>query len=413
MADIKPFRAIRPRTDLADRIAALPYDVYSRQEAYEKVKNDAYSFLRIDRPETQFPEDHDMYAPEVYEKASLMLQDMIRSGALLEEEREAYYVYELVMNGRSQVGIGACAAVDDYERQVIRKHENTRAEKEEDRIRHVDLCSAQTGPIFLAYRRREGIENVVREVMRGCPVYDFTAEDGITHRIWIMDERDVVERIRREFAQVETIYIADGHHRCASAVRVSRMRRKAHPSYTGEEEFNYFLSVLFPDDQLLIMDYNRVVSSLNGYTGAELVEQIGRRFDVTAMGDGIYRPQHKGEIGMYLNEVWYRLQIREERYVDDPVEDLDVEILQKDILEPLLGIKDPGTDDRIGFVGGIRGLEELVRRVHRDAAVAFAMYPTDIHELFAVADAGKLMPPKSTWFEPKLRSGLLIHKIER
>lgn len=413
MADIKPFRAVRPRADLADRIAALPYDVYSRQEAYEKVKQDAYSFLRIDRPETQFPEDYDMYAPEVYEKASAMLQDMMRSGALIEEERESYYVYELVMNGRSQVGIGACAAVDDYERQVIRKHENTRAEKAKDRIRHVDRCNAQTGPIFLAYRRREVIENAVREVMRGCPVYDFTAEDGITHRIWIVNERDMVERIRQEFAQVGTIYIADGHHRCASAVKVSRMRRKAHPCYTGEEEFNYFLSVLFPDDQLMIMDYNRVVSSLNGYTQEAFVEQVRRRFDVTPMGSEICHPQCKGEIGMYLGDVWYRLRIRKERYVNDPVEDLDVEILQKDILEPLLGITDPGTDDRIGFVGGIRGAEELVRRVHKDAAVAFAMYPTNIHELFAVADAGKLMPPKSTWFEPKLRSGLLIHRIEQ
>lgn len=412
MADIKPFRAIRPRADLVDRIAALPYDVYSRQEAYEKVKGDAYSFLRIDRPETQFPEDYDMYAPEVYERAAIMLQDMIRDGSLLEEEKEAYYIYELVMNGRSQVGIGACAAVDDYERQVIKKHENTRAEKEEDRIRHVDLCNAQTGPIFLAYRRRESIERVVREIMSGSPVYDFTAQDGITHRVWIMDESDAVEYIRQEFAQIESIYIADGHHRCASAVRVSQMRRKTHPFYTGNEEFNYFLSVLFPDDQLMIMDYNRVVTSLNGYTEPEFVEQIGRRFDVKIMGSEIYHPMRKGEISMYLHDVWYRLQIREDRYVNDPVEDLDAEILQQDILQPLLGITDPKRDDRIDFVGGIRGLEELVRRVHKDAAVAFAMYPTDIHELFAVADAGKLMPPKSTWFEPKLRSGILIHRIE-
>lgn len=411
MANMKPFRAVRPRADLVDRIAALPYDVYSRQEAYEKVQGDSYSFLRIDRPETQFPPEYDMYAPEVYDKAAAMLEEMIEEGLFIEEEQESYYIYELVMDGRSQVGIGACASVDDYERQVIRKHENTRAEKEADRIRHVDVCNAQTGPILLAYRRRDGIEEVVRDAMCRCPVYDFTAKDGVTHRVWIVNEPGQVERIRREFEQVGVVYIADGHHRCASAVRVSMMRRDGRPSYTGEEEFNYFLSVLFPDDQLHIMDYNRVVRSLNGYSETAFVDAVGRVFDVSVMGKAPYRPRRKGEIGMYLGDTWYCLTVREERYTKDPVEDLDVAILQKDILEPLLGIRDPKTDNRIDFVGGIRGLEELVRRVHTDAMVAFAMYPTDIHELFAVADAGKLMPPKSTWFEPKLRSGILIHRI--
>ena len=411
MAKVNPFRAIRPRADLADRIAALPYDVYNRQEAYEKVKGDPYTFLRIDRPETQFPPDYDMYTGEVYEKARDMLNEMITEGLFIEEEKKAYYVYELVMNGRSQVGIGACASVDDYEKQIIKKHENTRAEKEADRIRHVDICSAQTGPIFLAYRRREGIETLVHKAMSTSPVYDFTAEDGITHRLWVIDDADDVELIRREFEQVETIYIADGHHRCASAVRVSQMRREAHPGYTGEEEFNYFLSVLFPDDQLMIMDYNRVIKSLNGYSDEEFIEKVGQIFDLSVLGEESYRPQCKGEIGMYLGNRWYRLRIRKERYTGDPTEDLDVAVLQRDLLEPILGISDPKVDDRIDFVGGIRGLEELVRRVHTDAKVAFAMYPTDIHELFDVSDAGKLMPPKSTWFEPKLRSGLLIHKI--
>ncbi len=412
MADIKPFRAVRPRADLVGRIAALPYDVYSRREAYEKVQGDDCSFLRIDRPETQFPEACDMYAPEVYEKARQMLYGMIREGLFTTEEKEAYYVYELVMDGRSQVGIGACASVDDYENRVIRKHENTRAEKEADRIRHVDVCSAQTGPIFLAYRRREGIEEVVREAMRGRPVYDFTAEDGVTHRLWVIDGVEAVARIRREFAQVDAIYIADGHHRCASAVRVSRMRRAAHPAHTGAEEFNYFLSVLFPDDQLMIMDYNWVVRSLNGHSEAEFLERLRQVCDVRLVGEEPCRPRRKGEIGMYLKDAWYLLTIGAERYGEDPVESLDVTILQRDILEPILGIKDPKEDERIDFVGGIRGLEELVRRVHTDAAAAFAMYPTDIHELFAVSDAGKLMPPKSTWFEPKLRSGILIHTIE-
>lgn len=412
MADIIPFQAIRPRADLAERIAALPYDVYNRKEAREAVKGDEYTFLRIDRPETQFPEEHDMYAPEVYEKAREMLGQMIEEGLFIQEEKEAYYVYELVMDGRSQVGIGACASVDDYDKQVIKKHENTRADKEADRIRHVDVCSAQTGPIFLAYRRREEIEREVMCAMEREPAYDFTAVDGITHRLWVIDETQAVERIRNAFLQVESIYIADGHHRCASAVRVSRKRRAAFPDYTGKEAFNYFLSVLFPDDQLMIMDYNRVVKPGADFDESAFLEQVKETFGLEKMGKEPYKPQKKGEIGMYYRDDWYRLTISDKCYTGDPVEDLDVAILQKELLEPVFGIADPKVDERIDFVGGIRGLAELERRVHMDAMAAFAMFPTDIHELFAVSDAGKLMPPKSTWFEPKLRSGLLIHRIE-
>lgn len=412
MADIIPFQAIRPRADLADRIAALPYDVYSRQEAAEAVKGDDYTFLRIDRPETQFPSDYDMYAPEVYEKARKMLDQMIEDDFFLQEKRRAYYVYELVMDGRSQVGIGACASVDDYDSRVIKKHENTRADKEADRIRHVDVCSAQTGPIFLAYRRQEEIEREVRRAMETPPVYDFTADDGITHRIWVIDEEEAVERIRSAFQKVDSIYIADGHHRCASAVNVSKKRRAAFPDYTGQEEFNFFLSVLFPDDQLMIMDYNRVVRTGEDFDGKAFFSVLEKTFQVQKLGKEPYHPQKKGEIGMYYADSWYRLTINRDCYKGDPVEDLDVAILQRYLLEPAFGIKDPKTDERIDFVGGIRGLTELERRVHTDAKVAFAMYPTDIHELFAVSDAGRLMPPKSTWFEPKLRSGLLIHRIE-
>ncbi len=413
MANIIPFRALRPREDLAERIAALPYDVYSSEEARKAVQGDDYTFLRIDRPETQFPEGYDMYAHEVYEKARDMLEQMIREGLFMEEEKPAYYVYELVMEGRSQVGIGACASVDDYDRQVIRKHENTRADKEADRIRHVDVCSAQTGPIFLAYRRREAIEREVQAAMDTRPVYDFTSADQITHRLWVIDDEESVERIRQAFRQVESIYIADGHHRCASAVRVSKKRRASHPDYTGQEEFNYFLSVLFPDDQLMIMDYNRVVNSFNGYDENSFLEKVKEIFKVESVGDTPVRPAIKGQIGMYLKDCWYRLTVDSAEYRGDPVEDLDVAILQRKLLEPVLGIADPKVDNRIDFVGGIRGLKELERRVHTDAVAAFAMYPTDIHELFAVSDAGKLMPPKSTWFEPKLRSGILIHRIER
>lgn len=412
MANIIPFRAIRPRADLAEKIAALPYDVYSREEARKAVEGDAYSFLRIDRPETQFPRDYDMYAPEVYEKAREMLDQMIEEGLFLQEAKAAYYVYELVMDGRSQVGIGACASVDDYDTGVIKKHENTRADKEADRIRHVDVCSAQTGPIFLAYRRHEGIEREVKQAMTGVPVYDFTAKDGITHRLWVIDDENAVTRIGAAFSEIQDIYIADGHHRCASAVRVSKKRRASFPAYKGNEEFNYFLSVLFPDDQLMIMDYNRVVKPGEDFDESTFLEKVGRIFAMEKQGKEPCQPKKKGEIGMYYQEEWYRLVIGNDCYTGDPVEDLDVAILQRRLLAPVFGITDPTVDARIDFVGGIRGLKELERRVHADAKVAFAMFPTDIRELFAVADAGKLMPPKSTWFEPKLRSGLLIHRIE-
>lgn len=412
MADIIPFKALRPRTDLVEKIAALPYDVYSREEARKKVTGDKLSFLRIDRPETQFPADYDMYAPEVYEKAREMLQEMIERGEFVTEDKPAYYVYELVMNGRSQTGIGACASVDDYENQVIKKHENTRAEKEADRIRHVDVCNAQTGPIFLTYRRREDIQAQVDKAMEKKPLYDFTAEDGIIHRLWVIDDEPSVQAIREGFAKVDKVYIADGHHRCASAVRVSTRRREENPGYTGKEAFNYFLSVIFPDDQLYIMDYNRVVKSLNGYTEEEFLQKTEEIFQTQKIGAEPYHPAQKGEMGMYLNHTWYKLSIRPEMLSGDPVKDLDVAVLQNYLLQPVLGILDPKSDGRIDFVGGIRGIKELEKRVQTDSKVAFSMYPTDIHELFAVSDAGKLMPPKSTWFEPKLRSGILIHLLD-
>jgi len=411
MADIVPFKALRPREDLADKIAALPYDVYDRKEAREKTADDTLSFLRIDRPETQFPEDYDMYAPEVYEKAREMLEEMTRRGEFVSEEAPAYYVYELVMNGRSQVGICACASVDDYENGLIKRHENTRAEKEADRIRHVDVCNAQTGPIFLTYRRREKIQVEVEKAMKKPPLYDFTADDGIMHRVWRIDEAVSIGTIKEEFAKVDAVYIADGHHRCASAVRVSQMRREANPAYTGQEAFNYFLSVIFPDDQLLIMDYNRVIKSLNGYTEEEFLEKVSEIFETEKAQEAPYRPSKKGEIGMYLKNTWYRLTIRPQMLTGDPVKDLDVAVLQNELFAPVLNILDPKSDGRIDFVGGIRGLHELERRAGTDCKAAFAMYPTDIHELFAVSDAGKLMPPKSTWFEPKLRSGIFIHSL--
>lgn len=410
MSDIRPFRAIRPRADLAERIAALPYDVYSREEARRVVENDPYTFLRIDRAETQFPPEQDMYAPEVYQKAHDMLWDMIGQGQFIQDDTPCYYIYEQVMNGRHQIGIVAVASADDYRDGVIKKHENTREEKELDRIRHVDACDAQTGPIFLAYRKNDVIEAIIRKQKENPPVYEFVSDDNITHIVYRITDAADNAMIREAFAGIGAIYIADGHHRCASAVKVCNLRREGNIRHTGEEEYNYFLSVLFADEQLMIMDYNRVVKDLNGLTKEAFLEKIAERYTIQPVDRADAKPAKKGQVGMYLDGRWYCLNWRGV-FSEDPVDSLDVSILQKEVLEPILGIADPKVDSRIDFVGGIRGLQELERRVQTDCAVAFAMYPTDIHELFRVADAGLLMPPKSTWFEPKLRSGLFIHSI--
>ena len=411
MADIKPFRAIRPRQDFSSRIAALPYDVYNREEAKAEVLKEPYSFLKIDRAETQFPDEVDTYDSKVYQKAHDILQNMIAEESFIQEEEVAYYLYELTMNGRVQTGIVACASSNDYETCIIKKHENTRADKEIDRIKHVDVCNAQTGPIFLAYRARKVLNEIVEETKKDSPLYDFVSNDGIRHRVFIIKSSLNVEKIRKEFSQINEIYIADGHHRCASAVKVCQMRREKNSKHTGSEEYNYFLSVLFPDEQLMIMDYNRVVKDLNGLSKEELLLKIEENFNVTRMGANQVSPKRKGEFGMYVENEWYQLQAKSNILDQDAVEGLDVSILQKYLLAPILGIGDSKTDQRIDFVGGIRGLEELEKRVHTDCQVAFSMYPTSIAELFAVADDNRLMPPKSTWFEPKLRSGLFIHDI--
>ena len=413
MAEIRPFRCIRPSKEAASAVAALPYDVYDRKEAKEIVKKNPMSFLAVDRAETQFEDEKDPYAPEVYEQAARTLERWQQEGILIEDEEPCYYLYELVMEGRSQTGIVACASVDDYSSGAIARHENTRAEKEEDRIRHVDVTNAHTGPIFLAYRSREELNNLAEQEKKNPPLYDFTSEDGISHRVWKIGDPKKTEVIHRIFSGISRIYIADGHHRAASAARVAAMRREANPSWTGNEEFNYFLSVLFPDDQLMIMPYNRVVQDLNGLTREEFLKKAEVCFTVTERGSQAFTPEKKGQAGMYLGGIWYQLDARPEICTDDPVKGLDVSILQDRILSPLLGIGDPRTDSRIRFVGGIRGLSELERLVDGGAAVAFSMYPTSIRELFKVADAGLLMPPKSTWFEPKLRSGLFIHSIEK
>ncbi len=412
MANIKPFKAIRPRKDLAHRIAALPYDVYNRQEAKIEVEKEPLSFLKIDRAETQFSDDVDTYDDRVYQRARDTLYSMLREGEFIQDSEEYYYIYELIMDGRSQNGIVACASIDDYENNIIKKHENTRKEKEIDRIRHVDTCEAQTGPIFLAYRGNEQIQDIIEQVKQGDKLYGFTSPDGITHNIWVIEDEKSIAKLREIFETMDSIYIADGHHRTASAVRVGQMRRRDNPDYDGSEEFNFFLSVLFPDNQLLIQPYNRVVKSLNGNSKDQFLAKVSDNFHIEEVGSQAFAPNKKGTFGMYLDNSWYKLSIKEELInLNDPVESLDVSILQDYLLEPILGIKDPKTDDNIDFIGGIRGLKELERRVAEDMEVAFSMYPTSMEELFEVSDAGALMPPKSTWFEPKLRSGLFIHKI--
>lgn len=412
MAVIRPFRAIRPAREKAEKIAALPYDVYNRKEAKAVVAGNPESFLKIDRAETQLADTIDTYAPAVYQKAHDTLWEMVRDGSFVKEEKKCYYIYALTMNGRTQTGIVACASIDDYEKGVIKKHENTRAEKEKDRINHVNICNAQTGPIFLAYRANSVINAVVNQVKKEEALYDFTAEDGIRHSVWIISEEKQIDTVEQAFAGIGEIYIADGHHRAASAVRVGQNRRKEHNGYTKEEEFNYFLSVLFPDEQLMIMDYNRVVKSLNGLMEKEFLEKVSEIFEVKEVGREAVKPERKGCFSMYFGGNWYQCTVKPEDIPEDPVEGLDVSLLQNKLLSPVLGITDPKTDSRIDFVGGIRGLEELERRCSVDCVAAFAMFPTSIQELFAVADAGLLMPPKSTWFEPKLRSGLFIHELE-
>jgi len=411
MAKIRPFSAIRPEAGKADKIAALPYDVYNREEAKKVVEKNPLSFLKIDRAETQFDDSVDTYDERVYQKAHDMLWDMVKDGSFVREEKRCYYIYELTMNRRTQTGITACASIDDYAEGIIKKHENTRADKEIDRINHVNTCSAQTGPIFLAYRSRIEINAIVAKVKKEQPIYDFVSEDGIRHRVWMIEQIEDIAIIEQTFESIDDIYIADGHHRAASAVKVGFMRREQNPNYTGEEEFNYFLSVLFPDDQLMILDYNRVVKDLNGMSAEAFLEKVNALFKVIKTSDTQIHPEEKGEFSMYLEDKWYLCKIKSVNQTKDPVKGLDVSLLQDLLLDPVLGIGDPKTDKRIDFVGGIRGLEELEKRVHSDSAAAFAMYPTSIEELFDVADAGRLMPPKSTWFEPKLRSGLFIHEI--
>ena len=414
MAIFRPFKALRPAKEYASKVAALPYDVMNSEEAKEMVKGNPYSFLHIDKAEIDLPAGTDLYSNEVYLKAADNLKKSEENGVMINDEKPCFYVYRQIMNGREQTGLVGCASVDDYINNRIKKHELTRADKEADRIRHVDTCDANTGPIFLCYKENSDITALIDQHKANEPVYDFVTEDGIANTVWVIDDEDACNKLSLLLSQVGDYYIADGHHRCASAVNVAKMRRKANPDFDGTEEFNFFLAVLFPAESLEIMDYNRVVKDLNGNTEEEFIEKISEKFTVEAAPcEGAYHPEEKHTFGMYMAGKWYRLTAKSGTFDEEnPVEQLDVSILQKNLLTPVLAIGDPRTDKRIDFIGGIRGLGELERLVNGGMAVAFSMYPTTLEDLMAIADADMIMPPKSTWFEPKLLSGLFIHKLK-
>lgn len=414
MSIIRPFKGYRPTPELCNKVAALPYDVMTSDEARDMVKGNPYSFLHVDKAEIDLPEDTDHYSDDVYKKAKDNLYSMIDKGIYIQDNTPVLYIYRLTMNGKSQTGLVACTSIDEYIENKIKKHELTRADKEEDRIHHVDSCNANTGPIFLTYKNKNTIDQIINKWIEKTPVYDFTSDDGISHTVWLVDNNDVIESLVKEFKSVPALYIADGHHRNASAVKVGLKRRAENPNYTGDEEFNYYLSVIFPDNQLYIMDYNRVVKDLNGYSEKDFIAKIREKFNVSEYNNkGCLKPSEKHSFGMYLNKKWYLLKAKDSIIDEnDTVACLDVSILQKELLSPVLGIGDPRTDQRIDFVGGIRGLEELEKRVDSgEMAVAFSMYPTTMEQLMNIADDNKIMPPKSTWFEPKLRSGIFVHQL--
>lgn len=415
MAVVRPFKSFRPTKELVDKVAALPYDVMNSEEAREMVKGNPYSFLHVDKAEIDLEQGIDIHSTPVYEKANENLKKMISEGIYIQDDKPCMYIYRQVMNGRPQTGIVACASIDDYINDIIKKHELTRAEKELDRINHVDYTNSNTGPIFLTYKNKAEIDDIVNNwISNNDPVYNFnTVEDNVDQTVWVINDQEKVAKLSELFKGVDYLYIADGHHRSASAVKVGMKRREENPKYTGEEEFNYFLSVIFPDSDLYIMDYNRVVEDLNGNSSEEFMKKVSEKFEIEEYkGEGQYRPECQRTYGMYLDEKWYKLSAKEGTFdKNDPVARLDVSILQKNLLEPILAIDDPRTNPRIDFVGGIRGLGELERRVKEGMKVAFSMYPTTMEDLMDIADAGKTMPPKSTWFEPKLRSGIFVHEL--
>lgn len=413
MAVLRPFRAFRPKPEFAAEVAAKPYDVLSSDEAREEAKGHPLSFLHVGKPEIDLDPSISLYDPLVYQKGKENLWKLINDGILVQDEQPYYYVYSQTMDGRTQYGLVGCASVDDYWNDIIKKHEKTRKDKEEDRSNHVRITNAHTGPIFLTYRDNDTINSIINEVIKNKPENDFVAPDGIIHKSWVIKDYNYIEQIKKTFTQIDFLYVADGHHRSAAAAIVGRERQMANPNHTGEEEYNFFLAVLFPASQLKILDYNRVVKDLNNLTTEEFFHKLEQVASILPVPDQ-FKPTKKSEMGLYFEKQWYKISLNPDLLSNpDPVESLDVAILQNKILAPILGIDDPRTSKRIDFVGGIRGLGELEKRVNSgEMKLAFSMFPTSVDELMKIADSGKIMPPKSTWFEPKLRDGLFVHFLD-
>jgi uncharacterized protein (DUF1015 family) len=413
MTLIRAFRGLRPVREHAADVVAPPYDVLNTEEARQRAAGRPMSFLHISKPEIDLPPDTDPYADEVYAKGAENLERLIQDKVLKRDEKAAYYVYRLVMGDHVQTGLVAIASVPDYDVNRIRKHEFTRPAKEDDRVKQIDALNAQTGPVFLTYRHDDVVDKVIEEATREEPEYDLTADDGVRHIVWVVSDDDRIQTLTRRFDQMDCLYIADGHHRSAAGSRVAAMRREKKPEHTGDEGYNYFLSVIFPDNQMQILDYNRVVRDLNGLDTTAFLDRVGEAFDVSEESQPV-KPAAPAEFGMYLAGKWYRLRLNPELMPkDDPVARLDVSLLANNLIEPVLGISDPRRDERIDFVGGIRGLQELEKRVDSgEMAVAFSLYPTSMEDLMSVADANEVMPPKSTWFEPKLADGLVSHVLD-
>lgn len=419
MAIIKPFQTIAPHKDHAKNVASLPYDVMNTEEARIMVADNKESFLNIDRPEIHFPQGTDPYQPEVYAKGKEVLENLIQTNILEQHDPMEFHIYRLIREGVAQTGLVCCTSVDEYLDNTIKKHEHTRPEKEQDRINHITALDMQTGPIFLAYKAKESITKLINEfASNNQPVYDFVSEDDVTHTVWCISAKEnqsIIDTLIKEFEAVPNLYIADGHHRNASAVKVALKKRElAGENYDKSAEFNFYMSVVFPDNELKIMDYNRVIKDLNGLSKDDILKKVAEKFTLSNPTAEIQKPAKKHDFSMYVEGMWYTLTAKADILKDDAVKGLDVALLQDELLEPVLGIADPRTDKRIDFVGGIRGLEELKKRVDTgEMSIAFALYPTSMAELFAVADENEVMPPKSTWFEPKLRSGLFMHDISK
>ncbi len=414
MADLKAFKGFRPVKEKVSLVASRPYDVLDTEEARVEAGDNTFSFLHVVKPEIDFPKGHDSHAPEIYKKGKDNFEKLVKEGVFFQDSSECLYIYRLIMNGRPQTGIMGCASVDDYLNGVIKKHELTRPDKEEDRKNHVRVSKINAEPVFFAYPAVKEIDEIVNKITAGIPEYDFTTDDGISHTIWVVNNESTILDLKRYFKSLPATYVADGHHRTAAAALVGQEYRIQNPGYTGKEEFNYFLAVHFPDNQLQILDYNRVVRDLNGMEVEAFLRHLEENFIVKNIGKSIHHPEKLHNFGMYLNQNWYSLDARPGTFNDhDPIDVLDVTILFRKILQPLLNINDLRTDKRIDFVGGIRGLGELERRVNSgEMKAAFALYPVTMKQLIDIADSGNIMPPKTTWFEPKLRSGLVVHSLE-